>query len=53
MVEKNSIAHKQTISLLVIDHVLACYNFQNNIKNSRVEHSSFSFHLSLAPFWFP
>ncbi len=32
MVEKNSIAHKQAISLLVIDHVLVCYNFQNNIK---------------------
>ncbi len=53
MVEMNSIAHKQAISLLVIDHVLVCYNFQNNFKNSKVEHGSFSFHLSLAPFWFP
>jgi hypothetical protein len=53
MVEKNSIAHKQAITLLVIDHILVCYNFQNNIKNSRMEHGSFSFHLSTAPFWFP
>ncbi len=33
MVEKNSIAHKQAISFLVIDHVLMCYNFQNNVKS--------------------
>jgi hypothetical protein len=53
MVEKNSIADKQAISLLVIDHILVCYNLQNNIKNSKVEDGTFSFHLFLAPFWFP
>jgi len=52
MVEKNSIVDKQAISLLLIDHILVCYNFQNNIKTQGWKMVVFLFIYLWPPFGF-